>query len=153
MNEEDRRLAADEREASPQRFPSSPAAARYVEAQQGEREPAEDLARAATANTLESVSSASSVQREEIRIARLETQRDNVSLSRHPTALSRIQTGRSQHNHTVGSSLRSRTTQRASVAPLPPFGGGKEYPPVLPEREEYVVEFDGPTDPIHAQVS
>ena len=34
---------------------------------------------------------------------------------------------------------------------MPAMGGGKEYPPLLPEREEYVVEFDGEFDPLHAQ--
>jgi DHA1 family multidrug resistance protein-like MFS transporter len=34
---------------------------------------------------------------------------------------------------------------------MPNFGGGKPFPPPLPEREEYVVEFDGPNDPLHAQ--
>jgi DHA1 family multidrug resistance protein-like MFS transporter len=34
---------------------------------------------------------------------------------------------------------------------LPKFGGGKPYPPALPEKEEYVVEFDGHDDPLHAQ--
>jgi DHA1 family multidrug resistance protein-like MFS transporter len=47
----------------------------------------------------------------------------------------------------VGASLKSRQSRR----PLPSFGAGKPYPPPLPEREEYVVEFDGPTDPLHAQ--
>jgi DHA1 family multidrug resistance protein-like MFS transporter len=27
---------------------------------------------------------------------------------------------------------------------MPNFGGGKPFPPQLPERDEYVVEFDGP---------
>lgn len=31
------------------------------------------------------------------------------------------------------------------------MGAGKPYPPVLPEAEEYVVEFDGVDDPRHAQ--
>ena len=31
------------------------------------------------------------------------------------------------------------------------MGAGKEYPPLLPDREEYVVEFDGPDDPLHPQ--
>jgi DHA1 family multidrug resistance protein-like MFS transporter len=31
------------------------------------------------------------------------------------------------------------------------MGAGKPYPPALPEREEYVVEFDGVDDPLHAQ--
>jgi len=31
------------------------------------------------------------------------------------------------------------------------MGAGKPYPPPLPEREEYVVEYDGPDDPLHPQ--
>lgn len=67
-------------------------------------------------------------------------------LERHPTALSRIATQRSQHSATVGA-LRSRPSRR----PLPDFGAGKPYPPQLPEKEEYVVEFAGPDDPLHPQ--
>ena len=81
-------------------------------------------------------------------VYRMTTQPD---LERHPTALSRIQTGRSQHSATVGASLKSRTVTRQSRLPLPGFGAGKPYPPALPDREEYVVEFDGPDDPMHAQ--
>lgn len=65
-------------------------------------------------------------------------------------ALSRIHTARSQHSATVGRSLRSRTSSTRS-RPLPAFGAGKSYPPALPDQEEYVVEFDGPDDPLHAQ--
>ncbi|KAL1953491.1 hypothetical protein VTO42DRAFT_2770 [Malbranchea cinnamomea] len=68
-------------------------------------------------------------------------------LERNPTALSRIATQRSQHSATVGASLRSRPPKK----PLPAFGAGKPYPPPLPEREVYVVEFDGPDDPLHPQ--
>ena len=89
-----------------------------------------------------SSSSSASVVREEMRMSRVNTQRD---LERHPTALSRIETHRTQHSGTVGRS----TTSRSSKKPLPNFGGGKDYPPPLPEREEYVVEFDGPDDPLH----
>ena len=69
-------------------------------------------------------------------------------LERSSTALSRIHTQRSQHSGTVGSSstLKTRVSRRA----LPGFGAGKPYPPPLPEREEYVVEFDGEQDPRHA---
>ncbi|OJD13080.1 hypothetical protein AJ78_06418 [Emergomyces pasteurianus Ep9510] len=77
-------------------------------------------------------------------ITSIQTQRD---LERHPTAISRIATHRSQHSATVGASLRSRPSKK----PLPAFGAGKPYPPLLPEREEYVVEFDGPDDPLHPQ--
>lgn len=52
---------------------------------------------------------------------------------------------------TVGATLRSRTVTRESKKPLPGFGDGKEYPPMLPESDLYVVEFDGPNDPLHAQ--
>ncbi|KAF2761926.1 major facilitator superfamily [Pseudovirgaria hyperparasitica] len=80
-------------------------------------------------------------------MSRVQTQRDDgPELERNPTALSRIQTGRSQHGGTVGASLKSRQ----STKPLPDFGGGKPYPPPLPDREEYVVEFDGADDPLHA---
>ncbi|POR32931.1 Putative transporter, partial [Tolypocladium paradoxum] len=51
---------------------------------------------------------------------------------------------------TVGGGPRSRTSTRPS-RPLPAFGAGKPFPPPLPEQEEYVVEFDGPDDPLHAQ--
>ncbi|EAQ83798.1 hypothetical protein CHGG_10202 [Chaetomium globosum CBS 148.51] len=75
---------------------------------------------------------------------RVETQRD---LERHNTELSRIQTARSQHSGTVGRDARGKEWKR----PLPNFGAGKEYPPLLPNQEDYVVEFDGPDDPLHAQ--
>ncbi|KAI1924050.1 hypothetical protein LOZ64_000792 [Ophidiomyces ophidiicola] len=77
-------------------------------------------------------------------VFRAPTSRD---LERHPTALSRIATQRSQHSATVGAGVRSRV----SKGPLPAFGAGKPYPPPLPEKEEYVVEFDGPEDPLHPQ--
>lgn len=74
-----------------------------------------------------------------------QTQRSAV-LERHATAVSRIATQRSQHSATVGA-LKSRSSRR----PLPEFGAGKPYPPLLPSREEYVVEFSGPDDPMHPQ--
>jgi DHA1 family multidrug resistance protein-like MFS transporter len=78
-------------------------------------------------------------------ISRLSTARD---LERHPTELSRIQTQKSQHSATVG---RAPTTRTRRERKLPEFGAGKPYPPALPDQEEYVVEFDGPNDPLHAQ--
>ncbi|KAJ4307006.1 hypothetical protein N0V88_000380 [Collariella sp. IMI 366227] len=77
-------------------------------------------------------------------MVRVETQRD---LERHQTELSRIQTARSQHTGTVGRDPKSKQWKR----PLPNFGGDKPYPPLLPNQEDYVVEFDGPDDPLHAQ--
>lgn len=98
-----------------------------------------------------SSSSSASRRGHHANMSRVPTQND---LERHPTALSRIVTQRSQHNSTVGSSLRRRASSRASRAskrPLPAFGAGKPYPPPLPAQEEYVVEFDGPDDPLHSQ--
>lgn len=110
----------------------------------------EALSRTVTGITSSSSSSSSEdeAERREVGMSRLPTQReDAIDLERHPTALDRIQTQRSQHTATVGASLKSRQSRR----PLPEFGGGKPYPPPLPEREEYVVEFDGVDDPLHAQ--
>jgi DHA1 family multidrug resistance protein-like MFS transporter len=74
---------------------------------------------------------------------------DNA-ISQHPTQVSRWETQAIQHVHTVGATATSRTVSRASKTPLPNFGGGKPYPPVIPaEREAYVVDFDGPFDPLH----
>lgn len=70
-----------------------------------------------------------------------------TGLERHPTALSRIATQRSQHIATVGAGVKLRPITK----PLPEFGAGKPYPPPLPAREEYVVEFAGPDDPLHPQ--
>lgn len=81
-------------------------------------------------------------------MSRIPTQRD---LERHPTELDRIQTARSQHSGTVGVSMgRSNTQTRDSRRPLPPMGGGKALPPKH-DVDDFVVEFDGPDDPLHAQ--
>lgn len=73
-------------------------------------------------------------------------------LERNPTVLDRIQTARSQHSATVGSTHlgKSNTRTRDSKRPLPPMGAGKAMPPLL-DSDQYVVDFDGPDDPIHAQ--
>jgi MFS transporter, DHA1 family, multidrug resistance protein len=105
-------------------------------------------------NEVERVVSASSVStdsddgdaaaRRQVGMSRVSTQRD---LERHPTELSRIHTARSQHSETIGGGLRSRQSRK----PMPAFGAGKPFPPPLPDQEEYVVEFEGPDDPYHAQ--
>ena len=128
----DRDLEKAERDASPSRFPVA-------------KTEDDQLRRVETVSSgSSSSSSASSVVREEMRMSRVNTQRD---LERHPTALSRIETQRSQHSGTVGRNLKSRESRK----PLPGFGAGKPYPPPLPGQEEYVVEFDGPDDPLHPQ--
>lgn len=81
-----------------------------------------------------------------------------VSMDRVPThhddpaALERIATHRSQHDETVGRKVSTRLSSlRRRSKPLPGFGAGKPYPPMLPASDDYVVEFDGPDDPMHAQ--
>ena len=132
----DRDLEKAETEASPERFNTS-----GQDFQHGGVP--KKVERKGTTSTTSS-SSSRFVVREEMAISRANTQRD---LERHPTALSRIETHRTQHSGTVGRSI----TSRKSKKPLPNFGGGKDYPPPLPAQEEYVVEFDGPDDPMHPQ--
>ncbi|KAJ0290683.1 hypothetical protein COL154_001143 [Colletotrichum chrysophilum] len=133
MDEVDREIAAAERAASPERYHG--------------RE-SHEIERVLSASSSSSASSVSTGRRPFSRtgtgISRVSTQND---LERHPTALSRIATARSQHSNTVGRSIKSKQSNR----PLPQMGAGKPYPPPLPEQEEYVVEFDGPNDPLHAQ--
>jgi DHA1 family multidrug resistance protein-like MFS transporter len=69
-------------------------------------------------------------------------------LERNPTVLERKQTSKSQHAGTVGGTTRTKT--RDSRRPMPEMGLGKPFPQPLPAQEEYVVEFDGPDDPLHA---
>jgi DHA1 family multidrug resistance protein-like MFS transporter len=130
----DRELEKAERDASPSRFgPARPEPVPIGET----LEPIVTSSSSAT-----SQSTASSVRQPTNSMSRVNTQRD---LERQPTALSRIQTQRSQHLGTVGRTA----TSRASKKPLPEFGAGKPYPPLLPDQEDYVVEFDGENDPLH----
>jgi DHA1 family multidrug resistance protein-like MFS transporter len=136
MNEADQEIERAERDASPERFANTPPG-----------RPSHEIERLPTASSSSTDSSAeSSITRRETAMSRISTQRD---LERHPTVLSRIQTAKSQHNGTVGKSLTGKS--RESRKPLPEMGLGKPYPPLLPAQEEYVVEFDGPDDPLHAQ--
>ncbi|KAH0335306.1 MFS general substrate transporter, partial [Aureobasidium melanogenum] len=149
MNAQDRFMADNERDASPDRFGP-------IERHESHESPVATRRRSSVSSQ-----SGHSVRMQEMgrSISRVETQHENeADLERHPTALSRIQTGRSQHSATVGASGTEgsgfgvfRTRSSKASKPLPAFGGGKPYPPPLPEREEYVVEFDGPNDPMHAQ--
>lgn len=135
MDVVDRDLERAETDASPKLHPQSD------KRQDGKLE---RVGSVASSSSSTSSTSSASVIREEIGMSRIQTGRD---LERHPTELSRIETQKSQHSGTVGRSLKSRESKK----PLPNFGGGKEYPPLLPEREEYVVEFDGPDDRLHPQ--
>lgn len=142
MDEADRAMEEAERQASPSRFRDlSPQ--RHAE---GQRRDTREIERVASASTTSSSSSEASATRREVGMSRLNTQSD---LERHPTVLSRIQTAKSQHAGTIGrtNTTKSRDSRRA----LPEMGMGKPYPPPLPAQEEYVVEFVGPDDPLHAQ--
>jgi MFS transporter, DHA1 family, multidrug resistance protein len=119
------------------------------ERRERERAELERSRRSSRASSLSS-SSSSSVEQDMGRIATAGGGSMNVGAYRtrtHPIEDHRTETHRLQQVQTVGAtSARSRKTQ-----PLPEFGGGKPYPPPLPEREEYVVEFDGKDDPLHPQ--
>jgi len=134
-DEADREVERAERDASGQPFP---------------HRRSEEIERVVSASSISTSSSSGSdggASRRGVGMSRVSTQRD---LERHPTELSRIHTQRSQHSATVGRDVKSMKS-RESRKPLPGFGAGKPYPPVLPDQEEYVVEFDGPDDPLHAQ--
>lgn len=135
MNEADREMERNERDASPERYVNTPPG-----------HLSHEIERIPTASTTSSSSSEGSAMRRDAGMSRVSTQRD---LERHPTVLSRIQTAKSQHTGTVGRATTAKS--RESRRPLPEMGLGKPYPPPLPERDEYVVEFDGPEDPLHAQ--
>ncbi|RAL61348.1 hypothetical protein DID88_009484 [Monilinia fructigena] len=145
MNEADREMVRAERDAAPGRFSiESPIHSPLP------RHPSHEIERIPTGSSTSTTSSDASSQHPTI--SRAPTQHD---LERHPTVISRIQTARSQHTGTVGRSATGRSSRISRILstkekPLPLMGLGKEYPPLLPDQEEYVVEFDGPDDPLHA---
>ncbi|KMK54342.1 MFS multidrug transporter [Aspergillus fumigatus Z5] len=108
--------------------------------------------RASRSNSLSpsvtSSSSSTQAQEDDYYLSQIQTAQTvrGAGLERHPTALSRIATQRSQHSAIVGA-----LKPVVSKKPLPEFGAGKPYPPPLPERDEYVVEFADKDDPLHPQ--
>lgn len=114
-----------------------------------EEKPANELQRSSSSASA-STGSSSSVDYNP-QFHRLQSRNTELDLERHRTSvsreLSRIETQRLQHSFTVGESI----TSRPSKTPLPAFGAGKPYPPQLPNRDDYVVEFDGPEDPMYPQ--
>ncbi|XXG97218.1 hypothetical protein Hte_003513 [Hypoxylon texense] len=137
MEEVDRELIRAEEDAQQHISPTS--------TERIPRRASNEVERVMTASSISTSSSEGArARRNTGGLSRIPTQRD---LERHPTELSRINTARSQHSATVGRSLRSRESRK----PLPNFGAGKPFPPLLPNQEDYVVEFDGPDDPYHAQ--
>ena len=139
----------------------------------GLEEAEEPLPRHSTSSSSSSASSVSSVSTTRSpRLEEIRTQQQSDGIDRRPTvgtvsttgsiyrhppernpeAIRRIETHRSQHQATVGASgIVSRRSTTKSQKPLPSIGAGKPYPPPLPDREEYVVEYEGVDDPLHAQ--
>ncbi|ROW12936.1 hypothetical protein VPNG_04690 [Cytospora leucostoma] len=84
-------------------------------------------------------------------IDRIPTQHEH-NRELQPSDLDRIQTARSQHSATVGGSSglgRSNTATRDSKRPMPTMGAGKPLPPPV-NMNDFLVEFDGPDDPLLA---
>ena len=168
MDPEDAEIIRAERDASPRRYsewdPNDDFFKKYRELNAGQKEALRRQAlgegsviddKAETESTTSTSSSFSSVsgELEPIRTARMsrtQTERFNKSET-HPEAIGRIETHRTQHSGTVGAGRSKSRKTTKSEAPLPEMGAGKPYPPPLPEREEYVVEFDGVDDPRHTQ--
>lgn len=136
--------------------------AKSAENQQGEtddqqerlsqyEEKSDEAGRPSSSGSLGSSSGSSTSVDYDPQFRRLQSRNTEVDLERQRTsasqALSRIETQRLQHSMTVGEDVKSRP----STLPLPPFGGGKPYPPPLPNRDDFVVEFDGPDDPLYPQ--
>ncbi|KAF2843692.1 MFS general substrate transporter [Patellaria atrata CBS 101060] len=158
MDEEDYEVLRNEARAEPERYHQWDAQERlrreYEERHRREEEH-EEVASVSSSSSSSSSNASMSLGRMPTVSLRSRGNTLSSTLSRHPTethpvALERIETQRSQHQGTVGQTITRRTTSRRE-RPLPNFGAGKPYPPLLPEREEYVVEFDGPDDPLHAQ--
>lgn len=111
------------------------------------RRPSNEVERVTSSTSSISSTEAGDLHERPVSISRVPTSRD---LERHPTEISRIHTALSQHSSTVGRDP-TRARSRRDSKPLPAFGGGKPLPPPLPDREAYVVEFEGPDDPYHPQ--
>ena len=128
---------------------------RHQSSQRGGEKPrtSAEAVRPSTSGSVSSMSSSGSSSSVEYNanFHRLQSRNTELDLERRRSglsqALSRIETQRLQHSMTVGESVKSRP----SKLPLPAFGAGKPYPPLLPSREDYVVEFDGPDDPLYPQ--
>ncbi|KAK9367946.1 major facilitator superfamily domain-containing protein [Lipomyces kononenkoae] len=66
-------------------------------------------------------------------------------LSQREQVLERVRSDRYIAKETMGAD----DSDRLGLSSLPPFGGGRPYPPMLPAREQYIVEYNGPDDPYH----
>lgn len=66
----------------------------------------------------------------------------------HQTELDRIATHHLLHSSTVGSTYRQRTHRSSEIKET--LGGGKLLPTSTFRVEDFLVEFDGPEDSLHA---
>jgi DHA1 family multidrug resistance protein-like MFS transporter len=137
----DEELERAEEDASPRQFPSRAPQTLHDPVLEHKTETGEPIEPVLSHGSSSSDDSSHAMER-------APTQRDVLpGLEKNETVMSRIQTARSQHSGTVGSTVRSRVSKK----PIPTMGAGKPYPTPLPDREEYVVEFDGADDPLHGQ--
>ncbi|EPS37332.1 hypothetical protein H072_8990 [Dactylellina haptotyla CBS 200.50] len=84
-------------------------------------------------------------------VSRVATAKDvegGLDAERTRTLMSRTRTAQSVHLNTIGA---DPTRTRSKKEKLPPFGSGKDYPPALPDIEQYIVDFEGFDDPMHPQ--
>ncbi|KAF3936396.1 hypothetical protein ABW19_dt0201817 [Dactylella cylindrospora] len=85
-------------------------------------------------------------------VSRVATARDvetGLEAQRTRTLMSRTRTAQSVHTYTIGADPSARTRSRAER--LPGFANGRDYPPMLPDVEQYMVDFTGFDDPMHPQ--
>ncbi|KAF8243643.1 MFS general substrate transporter [Wilcoxina mikolae CBS 423.85] len=112
-----------------------------------------DLEKADTARAPSTASSTPTVSRLSLAHQHNEDAIDPVMRERQRTAESIYENTVGEVHHTnkhTGSSL-SLVSSRIPPEQWPAFGGGKPYPPPLPEQAAYVVDFTGPDDPMHGQ--
>jgi DHA1 family multidrug resistance protein-like MFS transporter len=62
--------------------------------------------------------------------------------------LIRRTTTQTSNEEDVISRILTGGSRKKDNTPLPKMGGGREYPPDLPDRDAWRVDFDGPDDPI-----
>ncbi|RAH50603.1 MFS transporter [Aspergillus brunneoviolaceus CBS 621.78] len=93
-----------------------------------------------------SASSLSTIPTEHPSFEPVRTPSTSLHQTQSNVAISRIQSLRLTHESTVGSRRGSTRTPREQWLPM---GGGKEFPPHLPDPDQYVVEFLDEKDPMH----
>ncbi|RAH67885.1 MFS transporter [Aspergillus aculeatinus CBS 121060] len=93
-----------------------------------------------------SASSLSTIPTEDLSFEPVRTPSTSLHQTQSNLAISRIQSLRLTHESTVGSRRGSTRTPREQWLPM---GGGKEFPPHLPDPDQYVVEFLDEKDPMH----